>query len=148
MTAPQKKIRLGVAGLGRAFTLMLPTLVGDERIVLAAGADPRPEARAQFERDFGGRGYESVEAMCGAPDLDAIYVSTPHKVVTPPGKDRYSIAFFLDPDPDAIVAIVPFMHRHVAEPGDWTSDADTGSRAGDIREHPGVAWQAPSSLAG
>ncbi len=43
--------------------------------------------------------------------------------------------------PDAEIA-------HVAEPGDWTSDADTGSRAGDIREHPGVAWQAPSSLAG
>ncbi|MGU3421761.1 hypothetical protein [Methylobacterium sp. D54C] len=43
--------------------------------------------------------------------------------------------------PDAEIA-------HVAEPGDWTSDADTGCRAGDIREHPGVAWQAPSSLAG
>ena len=43
--------------------------------------------------------------------------------------------------PDAEIA-------QVAEPGDWTSDADTGSRAGDIREHPGVAWQAPSSLAG
>ncbi|MEE7503293.1 hypothetical protein ACLBXO_23625 [Methylobacterium sp. C33D] len=36
----------------------------------------------------------------------------------------------------------------VAEPGDWMSDADTGSRPGDVREHPGVAWQAPSSLAG
>jgi isopenicillin N synthase-like dioxygenase len=36
-----------------------------------------------------------------------VYVSTPHKVVTPPGKDRYSIAFFLDPDPDAIVACLP-----------------------------------------
>jgi isopenicillin N synthase-like dioxygenase len=36
-----------------------------------------------------------------------IYVSTPHKVVTPPGKDRYSIAFFLDPDPDAVVACLP-----------------------------------------
>jgi len=35
------------------------------------------------------------------------YVSTPHKVVTPPGKDRYSIAFFLDPDPDAVVACLP-----------------------------------------
>ena len=40
----QRKIRLGVAGLGRAFTLMLPTLVGDERIVVridatASGAD-------------------------------------------------------------------------------------------------------------
>jgi isopenicillin N synthase-like dioxygenase len=36
-----------------------------------------------------------------------LYVSTPHKVVTPPGKDRYSIAFFLDPDPDAVVACLP-----------------------------------------
>jgi isopenicillin N synthase-like dioxygenase len=36
-----------------------------------------------------------------------IYVSTPHKVVTPPGRDRYSIAFFFDPDPDAMVACLP-----------------------------------------
>ena len=36
----------------------------------------------------------------------------------------------------------------VAEPSDWASDADTGSKAGDIREHPGVEWQSPSSLAG
>lgn len=35
----------------------------------------------------------------------------------------------------------------VAEPSDWVSDADTGSEAGDVREHSGVAWQAPSSLA-
>lgn len=35
----------------------------------------------------------------------------------------------------------------VVEPSDWTSDADTGSQNGDIREHAGVAWQAPSSLA-
>ncbi|MEH3148629.1 MAG: hypothetical protein PGN34_25660 [Methylobacterium frigidaeris] len=35
----------------------------------------------------------------------------------------------------------------VAEPSDWASDADTGDAAGDIREHPGVTWQAPSSLA-
>jgi isopenicillin N synthase-like dioxygenase len=36
-----------------------------------------------------------------------VYVSTPHKVVTPPGADRYSVAFFLDPDPDAIIACLP-----------------------------------------
>ncbi|MCJ2083710.1 hypothetical protein [Methylobacterium sp. J-090] len=35
----------------------------------------------------------------------------------------------------------------VAEPSDWTTDADTGAQDGDIREHAGVAWQAPSSLA-
>lgn len=42
--------------------------------------------------------------------------------------------------PDAVI-------ESVAEPADWTSDADTGAQAGDIREHPGVAWQPPSSLA-
>jgi hypothetical protein len=31
-----------------------------------------------------------------------VYVSTPHKVVSPPGADRYSVAFFLDPNPDAM----------------------------------------------
>ncbi len=36
-----------------------------------------------------------------------IYVSTPHKVVSPAGKDRYSVAFFLDPNPDAVVACLP-----------------------------------------
>jgi isopenicillin N synthase-like dioxygenase len=36
-----------------------------------------------------------------------VYVSTPHKVVSPPNKDRYSIAFFLDPNPDANVACLP-----------------------------------------
>lgn len=36
-----------------------------------------------------------------------VYVSTPHKVISPPGKDRYSVAFFLDPNPDAMVACLP-----------------------------------------
>ena len=48
-----RRLRLGVAGLGRAFTLMLPTLSAHPRIELAAAADPRPEARARFAADFG-----------------------------------------------------------------------------------------------
>jgi isopenicillin N synthase-like dioxygenase len=32
------------------------------------------------------------------------YVSTPHRVVSPAGRERYSVAFFLDPNPDALVA--------------------------------------------
>jgi isopenicillin N synthase-like dioxygenase len=36
-----------------------------------------------------------------------VYVSTPHKVVSPPGRDRYSVAFFLDPNPEAEVACLP-----------------------------------------
>jgi len=36
-----------------------------------------------------------------------IYVSTPHRVVSPAGRERYSIAFFLDPNPGADVACLP-----------------------------------------
>jgi len=36
-----------------------------------------------------------------------IYGSTPHQVVSPAGKDRYSVGFFLDPNPDAVVACLP-----------------------------------------
>ncbi len=31
------------------------------------------------------------------------YVSTPHRVVNPAGRERYSVAFFLDANPDALV---------------------------------------------
>jgi isopenicillin N synthase-like dioxygenase len=35
------------------------------------------------------------------------YVSTPHRVVNPAGRERQSVAFFLDPNPDALVACLP-----------------------------------------
>ena len=35
-----------------------------------------------------------------------VYVSTPHRVLPPP-RERYSIAFFLDPNPDARVEAIP-----------------------------------------
>jgi phthalate 4,5-cis-dihydrodiol dehydrogenase len=72
-------MRLGAAGLGRAFMLMAPTLAADKRVALLAAADPRGEARAQFERDFGGRAYATVEELCADPDLDLVYVATPHQ---------------------------------------------------------------------
>jgi isopenicillin N synthase-like dioxygenase len=36
-----------------------------------------------------------------------IYLSTPHRVTNPAGRDRYSIAFFLDPNPDTVVECLP-----------------------------------------
>lgn len=71
-------LNLGVAGLGRAFMLMLPTLVRHSRLRLVAAADPRQDARDRFARDFGARSHPSVEALCADPDVDAIYVATPH----------------------------------------------------------------------
>jgi len=39
-----------------------------------------------------------------------IYVSTPHRVINPPGRDRYSVAFFLDPNPDVLIDCLPGCH--------------------------------------
>jgi phthalate 4,5-cis-dihydrodiol dehydrogenase len=74
------RLRLGVAGLGRAFALMIPTFSADPRVELVAGADPRPEARRRFERQFGGRTYDSVEALAANPSIDVVYVATPHQL--------------------------------------------------------------------
>jgi phthalate 4,5-cis-dihydrodiol dehydrogenase len=72
-------LRIGVAGLGRAFSLMLPTLAADSRVQLVAAADLRPEARGKFASDFGGATYESVEALCADPAVEVVYVATPHQ---------------------------------------------------------------------
>ena len=61
-------MRIGVIGLGRAFTLMLPTFRDDTRVELVAACDPRPEARAQFRRDFHGNSYASVEELVAVGD--------------------------------------------------------------------------------
>jgi len=73
-----RTLRLGAAGLGRGFMLMLPTLAADPRVELVAAADPRAASRAQFEQAFGGVTYDSVEALCEDPGVDAIYLATPH----------------------------------------------------------------------
>ena len=74
-----RKIRLGVAGLGRAFTLMLPTFVQDPRVRLVAACDPREAARAQFARDFSAPVYADIEALARDPSVEAIYVASPHQ---------------------------------------------------------------------
>lgn len=38
---------------------------------------------------------------------DGVYASTPHRVVSPAGRQRRSIAFFLDADPDVLVEALP-----------------------------------------
>src|SRR5215831_19439171 len=77
--ASQRKLRLGVAGLGRAFSVMLPTFTSDPRVMLVAGADPRPDARRQFAVDFSAKGYPGIEDLCADPCVEAIYLATPHQ---------------------------------------------------------------------
>jgi phthalate 4,5-cis-dihydrodiol dehydrogenase len=75
----ERAINLGIIGMGRAFTLMLPTFVADPRIKLCAATDPRPEARAHFASEFG-NAYETAEQLCADPALDAVYIASPHQL--------------------------------------------------------------------
>ena len=76
---PERRLRIGVAGLGRAFTLMLPTLAADPRLELVAAADPRAEATKRFAADFGARVYASIDELCTDEGVEVVYVATPHQ---------------------------------------------------------------------
>jgi phthalate 4,5-cis-dihydrodiol dehydrogenase len=72
-------LRLGVAGLGRAFSVMLPTLTRHPAVRLVAAADTRAEARKHFTGEFSAKAYDTVAALCADPAVDAVYVATPHQ---------------------------------------------------------------------
>ena len=73
-------IRLGVIGLGRAFVLMLPAFRGDRRVRLVAASAPRAASREAFESDFHGRAYQTVDQLLADPQVEVVYVATPHQM--------------------------------------------------------------------
>jgi phthalate 4,5-cis-dihydrodiol dehydrogenase len=79
MVSGERKLRIGVAGLGRAFTVMLPTFMADPRVALVAAADPRAEARMRFAADFSAQTYDTIEGLCADPAVEIVYVATPHQ---------------------------------------------------------------------
>lgn len=78
MSGRYQPLRLGVLGLGRAFTLMLPTLAADPRIQLVACCDPHESATALFQTEFGAQIHESAQALCADPNVEWVYIATPH----------------------------------------------------------------------
>ena len=72
-----RALRIGVCGLGRGFLLTAPALLADPRVRLVAAAEPRPEARTRFETEYG-RAYADIEELCGDPEVEVVYVASPH----------------------------------------------------------------------
>ncbi len=71
-------LRLGIVGLGMGAGRVIPEIAHLPFIKLTAGADVRPHALNQFREEFGAETYQSVEEMCQSPNVDAVYVCTPH----------------------------------------------------------------------
>ena len=73
------QLRVGIVGLGFATTLMLPYLSTHREIRVAAAADPRPEAREAFHRQFGGPTYATAQSLYSSNAIDAVYVASPNR---------------------------------------------------------------------
>jgi phthalate 4,5-cis-dihydrodiol dehydrogenase len=76
---PERILRLGVIGLGRAAAQMLPSLAAHPNVRVTAAADPNPDALARFATDFGGRTYADANALCADPAIDGVYIASPHQ---------------------------------------------------------------------
>jgi phthalate 4,5-cis-dihydrodiol dehydrogenase len=75
----REPLPLGIIGLGRAFTIMLPTLSKHPLIRLVAASDPRADARERFAADFQAATYQTAEELCADPLVQAVYVASPHQ---------------------------------------------------------------------
>ncbi len=71
-------MRLGLAGLGVASTMFLTGADEHPHTKIVAAADLRPSSLQAFQQRFGGRVYESIEALCTDRDIDVVWVSTPN----------------------------------------------------------------------
>ena len=78
-----QQLRLGAIGLGRAFRSMAPSLRAHPDVKLVAAADKNVSAVRNCARDFGARPFEDADALIRDPDIDAVYIATPHELHTP-----------------------------------------------------------------
>ena len=72
-------LRLGIAGLGVASTMVLPGVEKFPHARIAAAADLRPNALDAFRKTYDARVYDTVEALCADPDIDVIWIATPNQ---------------------------------------------------------------------
>jgi len=80
LTSSASPVGVGVIGLGRGFVLMLPAFRADQRVRLVAACAPREESRTAFRAEFGGSAYPDVESLCADPQVEIVYVATPHEL--------------------------------------------------------------------
>jgi phthalate 4,5-cis-dihydrodiol dehydrogenase len=77
--AVAEPVRLGIAGLGLAGAFMIRAAAIHPHFVLTAAMDPQPAPRQAFSRRFGARVYDDFRGLCEDPDIEAVYISSPHR---------------------------------------------------------------------
>jgi phthalate 4,5-cis-dihydrodiol dehydrogenase len=81
--AKSAPIGLGVVGLGMAGAVMVHAAAAHGGYVLKAAADPHPGPREAFARDHNARAYADAEELMADPEVQAVYIATPHQFHAP-----------------------------------------------------------------
>ena len=83
MTNSKKTLGVAMVGIGVGGAEMLPAFEQMPEIDLVAGADINPTTRERFAARYEAKTYDSIEALCEDPDVDAVWISTPNKFHAP-----------------------------------------------------------------
>ena len=76
-------IGLGIVGLGMAGAVMVHAAAAHGGYVLKAAADPHAGPREAFARDHNARAYAGAEELMADPEVQAVYIATPHQFHAP-----------------------------------------------------------------
>jgi phthalate 4,5-cis-dihydrodiol dehydrogenase len=75
-----RQIKIAMVGLGQGAAGTLPSLALMPELDLVAGADVSPQMCENFKQRYPGtRSYESVEALCRDPEVEAVWIATPNR---------------------------------------------------------------------
>lgn len=79
MASGEDRLRVGFIALGMAGGGMVRNLTEHPDVSIAAAADKFPAPREAFARDFEGEVYEDAAELCKRPNIDFVYIATPHQ---------------------------------------------------------------------
>src|SRR6266571_1896249 len=72
-----RRLRIGMIGIGVGGAEILPAM---DTVEVVAGADVVPTTLDRFKERFpDARTYDSAEALCKDPDVEAVWVSSPNR---------------------------------------------------------------------
>ena len=75
-----RTLRIGMIGIGVGGAEILPAMEAMDTVEVVAGADVVPTTLERFSQRFpGATTYDSAEALCQDPDVDAVWVSSPNR---------------------------------------------------------------------